>query len=133
MLIVHSTAIRDHREVTLLLERRQRKLNHTVMFIIKLKPDFLVRCQLANIAEIMAENKIKLIDFRDQSDQNQVDIDRLTFDYNETETIFNLKQKLADREGYDDPNKLKLFLHCLELEDECLIKDCSDEARDVLS
>ena len=82
----------------------------------------------------MAEqNRIRLIDFQDQGDQNGMDEDRLTFDYDQNDTIFNLKQQLADREGYDDPGKLKLFLHCLELEDHCLIKDCAEEAEGELN
>ena len=48
------------------------------------------------------------------------DVDKFyTYEYNQSDTILDLKKAIAEEEGFVDPNDIKLFLQCLELDDQC--------------
>ena len=57
-------------------------------------------------------HKIKFADFRAPDDV-------LEYEFKEGDTVLNLKKHIATKEGFVDPTKIKLYLHCLELDDQC--------------
>ena len=48
------------------------------------------------------------------------------YEFNHQDTIFNLKENIASEEGFVDPHKIKLYLHCLELDDQCPVNEIAE-------
>ena len=65
------------------------------------------------------KHKIKIADFRAPDRVFQ-------YKFKQGDTVFNLKQNIASEEGFIDPSKIKLYLQCLELDDQCEINEIVD-------
>ena len=67
----------------------------------------------------MARPYIKVADLRVQDKT-------IEYEFEQEDTILDLKEKIASEEGLVNPSKLKLCLHCLELDDKCKVKEFVD-------
>ena len=66
----------------------------------------------------MANPSIKLFDMTDKKER--------VYDYLSNATIGDLRRSIAQKERYDSPEKVKIFLACIQLTDDMYIKDIID-------
>ena len=66
----------------------------------------------------MANPSIKLFDMTDKKER--------VYDYMSNATIGDLRRSIAQKERYDSPEKVKIFLACIQLTEDMYIKDIID-------
>ena len=73
---------------------------------------------------VIMNNSLNFQDFKSN--------EHFTFEVNQETTILDLKTKLAQEEGFDNPKSIQFFWQCIKLEDHFLAQDLLDKNSDEL-